>query len=434
MSSIVNGYMDAIERENDMFNRSIEIESNKISLMVEAYYNKLENDYLLAEQKVMMENGTYDDLTYLYMEANEESDKNKKGIFAAIKRFIQKIIDRIKSLFGGKESYEGKAPAYYKDLSEDGNKIIGWFNNVLNKIKSSAWGEIALIVAKPVAASIVGETIKNIGKKASNKLINYTTQEYNKIKEFFKNLFKKTTDTSEAITEVCEKSNNENATKLGGVVKTALTQVTTFFTDLWNKFKAHFNRNDDNNENSEQPSEQGQNSEQSAEQGQNSEQSADSSEQPNTKESDITDDLKSQGNDLGKEMLALASAMNGTANMLKNKKIVSDDDLKDVYDAYNRAKKEKKIQTCYSCVTSMFTVLKNKTPKSQKQKIDEYERKLTIITNKYNKFSKELKEYTFESYYYLMYDYEIITESDECDFSITGDPLVDELLDILDEF
>lgn len=434
MSSIVNGYMNTIERETDMFNRSIQIESNKISLMVEAYYNKLENDYLLAEQKVMMENGTYDDLTYLYMEANEESDKNKKGIFAAIKRFIQKIIDHIKSLFGGKESYEGKAPAYYKDLSEDGNKIIGWFNNVLNKIKSSAWGEVALIVAKPVAASIVGETIKNIGKKASDKLINYTPQEYNKIKEFFKNLFKKTTDTTNAITDACEKSNNENATKLGGIVKDALQQVTSFFTGLWNKFKEYFNKNDNNNENSEQPSEQGQNSEQSGEQGQNSEQSGDSSEQPNSQESDLTDNLKSQGNDLGKEMLALASAMNGTANMLKNKKIVSDDDLKDVYDAYNRAKKEKKIQTCYSCVTSMFTVLKNKTPKSQKQKIDEHERKLTIITNKYNKFSKELKEYTFESYYYLMYDYEIITESDECDLSVTGDPLIDDILIALNEF
>ena len=97
-------------------------------------------------------------------------------------------------------------------------------------------------------------------------------------------------------------------------------------------------------------------------------------------------------------------------------------------------KKKKKIQTCYSCVTSMFTVLKNKTPKSQKQKIDEHERKLTIITNKYNKFSKELKEYTFESYYYLMYDYEIITESDECDLSITGDPLIDDVLIALNEF
>lgn len=428
MSSIVNGYMNAIERENDMFNRSIEIESNKISLMVEAYYNKLENDYLLAEQKVMMENGTYDDLTYLYMEANEESDKNKKGIFAAIKRFIQKIIDRIKSLFGGKESYEGKAPAYYKDLSEDGNKIIGWFNNVLNKIKSSDWGEVALIVAKPVAVSIVGETIKNIGEKASNKLINYTTQEYNKIKEFFKNLFKKTTDTSNAITDACEKSNNENATKLGGIVKDALQQVTTFFTDLWNKFKAHFNKNTDEDGTNEQhtPTEQ-----KSADQSGTNEQPTPT--EQNSEPKELTEESKKECNNLGKEMKELGREIYNFVDLLKRhgkeEHGLTETNFKDINDCYNKMKdttNKQTIQSCYGCLASMISIIGN--VKTEENTIKRFKETYDKIEEKYKKFDNKMLGFTFESYYYIMYDYEIVTES------FTGDPLVDDLLDILNAF
>ena len=42
MSSIMNGYMNSIERENDIFERAIQIESNKISLMVEAHNPNLQ--------------------------------------------------------------------------------------------------------------------------------------------------------------------------------------------------------------------------------------------------------------------------------------------------------------------------------------------------------------------------------------------------------
>ena len=462
MSSIVNGYMNAIERENDMFNRSIEIESNKISLMVEAYYNKLENDYLLAEQKVMMENGTYDDLTYLYMEANEEANQNKETIFQKIKAFFQRIFDSIKNLFRRGDAYEGNAPKCFMDAANGSgsSEIVNFFKKIGNDFKNgNVIGAIETLAKGGLTAFSVCVAIDKGVESASN-IIHYPKKAYLKVKDWFDRLTSELQKIESELIAAAQNSNNEKATSFANEVKAKLGKIILWVKGKWEKFMSFFSgvkdkitgkdkekdengqsgEQDENGQsgeqgqNSEQSGEQGQNSEQSAEQGQNSEQSGDSSEQPNSKESDLTDDLKSQGNDLGKEMLALASAMNGTANMLKNKKIVSDDDLKDVYDAYNRAKKEKKIQTCYSCVTSMFTVLKNKTPKSQKQKIDEHERKLTIITNKYNKFSKELKEYTFESYYYLMYDYEIITESDECDLSITGDPLIDDVLIALNEF
>ena len=138
MSSIMNGYMNSIERENDIFERAIQIESNKISLMVEAYYNKLENDYLLAEQKVMMENGTYEDLTYLYMEANDDANQNKETIFQKIRAFFQRIFDRIKNFFKrDKDDLEGDAPRCFFDIAKcgDGDVFINFFKGLLNYIK-----------------------------------------------------------------------------------------------------------------------------------------------------------------------------------------------------------------------------------------------------------------------------------------------------------
>ena len=45
-----------------------------------------------------------------------------------------------------------------------------------------------------------------------------------------------------------------------------------------------------------------------------------------------------------------------------------------------------------------------------------------------------MHQYTFESYYYIMYNYEIITESDDCESIITGDSLIDDVLIALNEF
>ena len=408
MSSIINGYMNSIERENDIFERAIQIESNKISLMVEAYYNKLENDYLLAEQKVMMENGTYEDLTYLYMEANEDAKQNKEGIFAAIKRFIQKIIDRIRNLFGGKESYEGEAPAYYKDLSNEGNKIIGWFNNILNKIKSNDWGELAIIIAKPVAASIVGETIKKIGKSGANKIIKYTKSEYDKVKKSFTDFFKRTTDTANEVTEACSKSNNENAVKTGGFIKTALNFVISAFTGFWNDFKGHFNRSDEDDVIRQQPKE------------------SQSEKTDDKKSKELNDELRKKGNEFGKQMKSTADKMNKKIEELVSKKEIKDEDSKKFKDEYDKANSEKGLSNYKTSLSTMLSILRNYTD------VKEFENDLKTIDFKYKKLESELQDYTFESYYYMMYDYEIITESDNNIF--TNDQLVHELVDILNDF
>ena len=58
--STINSYMTEHECESYIFDLNCQVELNKISLMIEAVCNKLDSDYLLAEKKVMMENGIYE--------------------------------------------------------------------------------------------------------------------------------------------------------------------------------------------------------------------------------------------------------------------------------------------------------------------------------------------------------------------------------------
>ena len=97
--STINSYMSEIEKELYLFDTDCKIESNKISLMIEAVDNKLETNYLLAEKKVMLENGSYEDLTYYYTEANEEAKGDREGVFTRIKNFFIKIKNGIVNFF-----------------------------------------------------------------------------------------------------------------------------------------------------------------------------------------------------------------------------------------------------------------------------------------------------------------------------------------------
>ena len=250
MSSIVNGYMNDIERENDMFNRSIEIESNKISLMVEAYYNKLENDYLLAEQKVMMENGTYDDLTYLYMEANEESKQNKETIFQKIKAFFQKIFDSIKNLFRRGDAYEGDAPKCFIDAANGSgsSEIVNFFKKIGNDFKNGNVVSASETLVKGGLTAFSVCVAIDKGLESASNIIHYPKKAYLKVKDWFDRLTSELQKIESELIAAAQNSNNEKATSFANEVKAKLGKIILWIKDKWQTFVSFFHKNNDNEE------------------------------------------------------------------------------------------------------------------------------------------------------------------------------------------
>lgn len=430
MSYTMNGYMNSVERENDIFERAIQIESNKISLMVEAYYNKLENDYLLAEQKVMMENGTYDDLTYLYTEANEDADKNKETIFQKIKAFFQKIFDSIKNLFRRGDAYDGDAPKCFMDAANGSgsSEIVNFFKKIGNDFKDgNVIGAIETLGKGGLTAFSVCVAIDKGVESASN-VIHYPKKAYLKVKDWFDRLTSELQKIESELIDAAQASKNEKATGFANEVKASLGKIILWVKGKWQKFVSFFNGVKDKitgkDKEKGEDKEKGKDKEKKDEKGQSGKQGESNEQSGEPKE--LSDELRKKGNEFGKQMKSTADKMNKKIEELVSKKEIKDEDSKKFKDEYDKANSEKGLSNYKTSLSTMLSILRNYTD------VKEFENDLKTIDFKYKKLESELKDYTFESYYYMMYDYEIITESDNNIF--TNDQLVHELVDILNDF
>lgn len=91
MSRIYNAYLEGEDRDFAIMEAESNMIFNKLFAMLEMVDIKLELNKEAAEYKVLQESGTYEDLQFLYTEAEKEAEGEKKGI-------IQTIIDAIKSV------------------------------------------------------------------------------------------------------------------------------------------------------------------------------------------------------------------------------------------------------------------------------------------------------------------------------------------------
>ena len=103
--------LTGFERKIAIESAKIDISMQKLDALYEAVDANLQANYKEAELKVYAENGTYDDLAILYMEAENDAAEKKGGIlsslFNAIVNFCSSIINGIKSIF--KKSSENKS-------------------------------------------------------------------------------------------------------------------------------------------------------------------------------------------------------------------------------------------------------------------------------------------------------------------------------------
>lgn len=93
----------------------------------------LESEQLMRdiETKIYVEGGTFDDMEYLYTEADEQMGEKKVGLLSKIIEWIRKFIkglrDKIASLFGGGDDTDVQVPKEQVGMID---RIIQHFNNI----------------------------------------------------------------------------------------------------------------------------------------------------------------------------------------------------------------------------------------------------------------------------------------------------------------
>ena len=134
MSDIFKSYLSEEERAIAIEESTYEIQMAKLNAMYEMVDKNLELNMLESEAKVLTESGTYDDLDYLYEEANKEAAEKKEGIISKIigvvKQIWQAITNTITNFFSKNKDTEGEA-----EVDENDEKRMNALNAVWGKIK-----------------------------------------------------------------------------------------------------------------------------------------------------------------------------------------------------------------------------------------------------------------------------------------------------------
>ena len=134
MSDIFKSYLSEDERDIAIEESTYKIQMAKLNAMYEMVDKNLELNMLEAEAKVLTESGTYDDLDYLYEEANKEAAEKKEGIISkiigAVKQIWQAITNTITNFFSKNKDVKDEA-----EVDENDEKRVNALNGVWGKIK-----------------------------------------------------------------------------------------------------------------------------------------------------------------------------------------------------------------------------------------------------------------------------------------------------------
>ena len=152
MSDIFKSYLSEDERDIAIEESTYKIQMAKLNAMYEMVDKNLELNMLEAEAKVLTESGTYDDLDYLYEEANAEAAKKKEGIIAKIVGVVKTIWEKITSAITNLLSKCGiikdevEVDANDEKRMNALNAIWGKVKQVLNFVRNNG-GKIAVSIA-----------------------------------------------------------------------------------------------------------------------------------------------------------------------------------------------------------------------------------------------------------------------------------------------
>ena len=171
MSDIFKSYLSEEERAIAIEESTYEIQMAKLNAMYEMVDKNLELNMLEAEAKVLTESGTYDDLDYLYEEANNEAAEKKEGIISKIigvvKQIWQAITNTITNFFSKNKDVKDEAEVDENDEKRMNalNAVWGKIKQLLNFVRNNG-GKIAIGVAALGGVILAGfELFGKEGKK-----------------------------------------------------------------------------------------------------------------------------------------------------------------------------------------------------------------------------------------------------------------------------
>lgn len=230
-----------------------DIYTEKLNILYEAVENALNSNYMEAELKVYTENGTYNDLSMLYIEAKEEADKQKTGIIGTLINTIKNLCKKIKNffinIFGKKKD---SIPDQVKISKEDNNKI-DTFNEVCDTVKPLLNANVTEDELKKKSAFCTKKlALIGGGAIAATAISAVVVVNKNTIIEKLNKLFNNTNEIDSGLEKMKKSSNNDNKKGLLTVIQTVISGIGKFASGLINKItgESKSNKNDSQSEES----------------------------------------------------------------------------------------------------------------------------------------------------------------------------------------
>ena len=169
----------AIDRDMMIFENAWDRIDTSINLNTLVYNQTLRD----AEIQVFKENGTYDDLESLYIEAVKKDKKVQKGIFVRIaewfEKFFRNVMDKITTFLTGSSRKNQNELVDYDpaldEMNKDGKSILSKLKEVTNSIGKVAFGGILwkfILFATPIFVRVyVGRKVVKLARKSADMKI-----------------------------------------------------------------------------------------------------------------------------------------------------------------------------------------------------------------------------------------------------------------------
>ena len=142
-TDIYNGYLTGFERELAIEDAEIDNTFSRFDTMWEMVNLEYEQNIRDAELKVFKENGTYDDLLYLYQEAENAAAEKKQGILSKILSFIADIFNTIGGWFDKISGAPVPPDAEQPEVLVTSAKALNEKTSVVGKVLSFITGVIS---------------------------------------------------------------------------------------------------------------------------------------------------------------------------------------------------------------------------------------------------------------------------------------------------
>jgi hypothetical protein len=168
-----------IERDIMIFENASDRIDTSINLNTLIYNQSLRD----AETRVFSENGTYDDLESLYIEATKTNKKVQKGIFIRIaewfEKFFRTVMDKVTTFLTGSARRNQNELVDYDpsldDVNKDAKGILGKLKEVTNAIGKVAFGGLLwkfILFATPIFVRVyAGRKIVKLARKSADMKI-----------------------------------------------------------------------------------------------------------------------------------------------------------------------------------------------------------------------------------------------------------------------